>query len=141
MINRWHNYLDMKHYDQAWHENDINDELEEYKAETKLMKRWSEMSDVVYTYTRSKWDNCPVEFPLGRRHYYAGLIYMFPKYTLRWWFYRAAGRKAGAKKDIHEVRNPRKIHKLVTIAERSKLDPAVFSEICKKQLKYWILLP
>lgn len=141
LVNWWHSKLDMKRYDQAWHESDMADELAEYHEETRWLKKWSELSDVAYTYGRSLWDGCSVDFPLPKALYPLGLMYMFPKYTGRWLFFRRAGKKAGAKKAVHEVRNPQKVHKLHTIAERNDIDPVVFTEICQKQLRHWILLP
>lgn len=66
---------------------------------------------------------------------------MFPKYSGRWLFFRRAGKKAGAKKALREVRNPKKTHKLHTIAEKNDIDEKLFQKTCEKQLKYWILLP
>jgi len=70
-----------------------------------------------------------------------GVLYMFPKYTGRWLFFRSAGKKAGSTKPVHEVRNPKKTHKLHQIAERNNIDKDKFQVICEKQLRYWILLP
>jgi hypothetical protein len=131
----------MVKYDKAWHIADLADEMAEYDEETKLLKKWSELSDVVYTCSRGRWSGYDTEFPYKMWQFYSGLIYMFPKYTLRWLFYRSAGRKIGTTKDIHEVRNPKKIEKLNQIAERNNVDPKKFAEICKKQLKYWPLIP
>jgi hypothetical protein len=106
-----------------------------------MLYKWSEMSDVVYCYTRAKWDNCNVEFPLKWYHFALGTIYMFPKYNLRWYFFRRAGRKIGSKKELHEVRNPRKTHKLHHIAGKYDVDAEKLQKICEEQLKHWILLP
>lgn len=131
----------MKKHDQAWHEADMADELAEFYEETKWFKKWSELSDVCYTYSRSRWDNCAVEFPLNRALYPIGLLYMFPKYTGRWLFFRQAGKKSGAQKPVHAVRNPKKVHKLHKIAEQNGINSKLFEEVCKKQLKHWPLLP
>ena len=141
MINKWHDWLGMVKYDKAWHENDLQDELKEYYEENHLLKKWSELSDVVYTCTRGRWSGYNVPFPFNKWQFYLGAIYMFPKCTGRWLFFRSAGRKSGCKKDIHEVRNPRKIHKLHTIAKRNNLDKIKFQKTCEYQLKYWVLLP
>lgn len=141
MINAWHSWLDMKKFDKKWHENDLADELAEYNEETKLFKKWSELSDIVYTCTRGRWGGFEIKFPFSKWKFYLGAMYMFPKYTLRWLFFRSAGRKAGAKHDLHEVRNPKKTHKLHTIAERNNINPELFQQICEKQLNRWILLP
>lgn len=141
MINLWHNLLGMKKYDKKWHVNDLHDELKEYQDETNLLKKWSELSDVVYTTTRGRWSGHNMVFPFKKWQYYLGIIYMIPKYTLRWLFFYRAGNKIKSPKPIHEVRNPRKTHKLHLIAERNDIDKNDFQKICEKQLKYWPLLP
>ncbi len=141
MIGIWHSLLDMKKYDEAWHKQDVADELEEYKQEVALIKKWSELSDVVYTYTRAKWSGHKISFPFNKWQYYLGEIYMIPKYTSRWLFYRLVGLRMGSPVKIHEVRNPHKVDKLNIIAQRNNLDPDQFLKICERQLKYWPLLP
>jgi len=141
MIQKWHSWLDMPKYDKTWHLNDLDDEMAEYKEEQKLLKKWSELSDVVYTCTRGKWSGHNIEFPFSKTKYFIGSVYMFPKYSGRYLFFRRAGEKAGAKNKLHEVRNPKKIHKLHFIAEKHNIDKKRFQLICEKQLKYWILLP
>lgn len=141
MIRLWHTMLDMKKYDRAWHEQDIADELSEYHEETRFLKKWSELSDVSYTYSRAKWSGHTLEFPFSKWHLVAGVMYMIPKYTGRWLFFKKAGKRAGSKEPIREVRNPRKVHKLHTIAKRYDIDTEAFQEICEQQLKRWILLP
>jgi len=131
----------MPKYDLEWHINDLADEMAEYHEEQKLLKKWSELSDVVYTCTRGKWSGHEVEFPLKNWQYGVGTIYMFPKYSLRYAFFRRAGKKAGSAKKLREVRNPKKVHKLHLIAEKHNLSKEEFQQICEKQLKYWVLLP
>lgn len=141
MIYRWHTLLGMPKHDKEWHEQDLADELGEYKEETNLIMKWSELSDVVYTCTRGKWSGHDIVFPFSRWQFILGTVYMFPKYTGRWLFFRTAGKKVDDTKTIREVRNPRKTHKLHTIAEKYGIDPILFQEICEKQLHYWLLLP
>lgn len=141
MIRLWHAILDMKKYDRAWHEQDIADELSEYHEETRFFKKWSELSDVSYTYSRAKWSGHTFEFPFSKWHLIVGSIYMIPKYTGRWLFFKRAGKRAGSKELVREVRNPRKVHKLHTIAKKYDLDTEAFQKICEQQLKRWILLP
>ncbi len=131
----------MKKYNKKWHDDDLADELEEYNEESKILKKWSELSDVVYTCTRGRWSGYNIIFPFSKWQFYLGVIYMIPKYTGRWQFYRSAGRKLNAVNDLHEVRNPKKTAKLVQIAERNNLDPKEFQAVCEKQLKYWPLIP
>ncbi len=141
MIHRWHSLLGMQKYDKTWHEQDLADELAEYYEEKQLLKKWSELSDVVYTCTRGRWSGHDLDFPFSYTKFYLGIVYMIPKYSLRWLFFKKAGKKAGAKMPVHEVRNPKKTHKLHQIAERNNIDKKNFQLICEKQLRYWILLP
>jgi hypothetical protein len=143
MLNHWHSWLGMPGFDRAWHESDLADELAEYHEETKLLKKCSELSDVVYTCTRARWTGHPLEFPLKAWQFYPGVCYMLPKYTSRFLFYRRAGRKAGADKTIRCVRNPQKLYKLDDILAEQKItvDKSRLLAICKKQLRYWPLLP
>lgn len=141
VISAWHGLLDMPKYDKAWHIQDLADELEEYNQETKLFKRWSELSDVVYTCTRGQWSGHDIEFPFSKKQLLIGSVYMFPKISARYMFFRRAGKKANSKSPLKEVRNPKKTHKLHFIAEKYDLDKQNFQSICEKQLKYWPLLP
>lgn len=141
MINLWHSLLRMVKYGKAWHKQDLADELAEYNEETNLFMKWSELSDVVYTCTRARWSGHNIKFPLSKVKFWVGVLYMIPKYTGRWLFFNRAGRKCGTKKPIHEVRNPKKVHKLHIIAERYKIDKKQFQKTCEKQLRYWPLLP
>lgn len=143
MINKWHSWIGMPKYDLQWHENDMADELAEYYEESRWWKRWSEMSDVAYTYTLGHWSGHNIDFPLARRHYYLGLVYMFPKYTGRFLFYRRAARKVGARTELRCVRNPKKLHKLEAVVAENKVevDLGELKRQCEKQLRYWPLLP
>lgn len=139
IIRLWHHWLDMHKYDEAWHLNDIKDEQKEYEEARGFVDRWSELSDVVYTYTRARWTGHDgVVFPFSRFHLFAGLLYMFPKYTLRWLFFRRVAKKFGKK--ISAIRNPQKAHKLRGIAEEFGMDPDAFEKECKRLMKYWIFL-
>lgn len=143
LLHTWHSWLGMPRFDRAWHEGDLADELAEYREETKLLKKWSELSDVVYTCTRSRWSGHRLPFPLRRWQFGAGAIYMLPKYTGRFLFYRRAGRRAGADKTVRCVRNPRKLYKLeADLAEQGvTVDWPKLHAICQRQLKRWPLLP
>ena len=141
LIEKWHTYLDMPKYDLEWHINDINDEIEELKEAKGLVSKWSEISDIVYTYTRAKWSgHDDINFPLGKIKFYFGLLYMFPKYTLRWRFFRILGNKFNNNLKISEVRNPEKIEKLENIAKKYNLDPEFFKDEAKKLMKKWVFL-
>ena len=141
MIEKWHTLLGMERHNRAWYEADLKDELAEYRDERNLILKWSELSDVVYVCTRAKWSGYEIEFPFVKRLLYLGVIYMIPKYSGRWLFFWTAGRKANVVKNIREVRNPKKTHKLHLVAGENGIDAQRFQDICEKQLKYWPLLP
>lgn len=136
----WHNFLDMPKYTKKWHEDDIAAEYAELDEAENFVDRWSEYSDVVYTLTRARWSGHSIDSPLTHKQFVYGSLYMFPKYTLRFLFYRRAGKKLNAKRSLHEVRNPKKVHKLHHIAKKYDIDPEAFAEVCEKQLGYWPLL-
>lgn len=141
MIDKWHDLLGMPKHDRAWHEQDLADELAEYREETRLLMKWSELSDVVYTCSRGRWSGHEIAFPLKSWQYPVGVVYMIPKYTGRWLFFRRAGKKAHASGTVREVRNPKKTHKLHHIAGKYDMDENLFQRVCERQLKYWALLP
>ncbi|MCX6752000.1 MAG: hypothetical protein NTZ87_00650 [Candidatus Nomurabacteria bacterium] len=141
MINYWHSILDMPKRDFEWHKADVSDELIEFKEAKGLMNKWSELSDVVYTYTRARWSgHKTIKYPLGKISFVVGLLYMFPKYTLRWRFYRVLGKKIGKNVKITEVRNPKKIEKLKVIALKYNLDPEELAEEAEQLMKRWFFL-
>lgn len=141
IIKSWHTKLDMPKHDLDWHKQDIIDELEELKEAKGLVCKWSELSDVVYTYTRAVWSgHKDLDFPFKKASFYAGLIYMFPKYTLRWKFFRILGKKFDKDLKITEVRNPKKIEKLENIAKKYNLDPIKFKAEAESLMKRWVFL-
>ena len=123
----------MPKYDLEWHKQDLDDEYQEYKEATGLINLWSELSDVVYTYTRATWSgHTEITFPFSRPWLYVGAIYMIPKYTLRWRFFRKLGKLVNSKTLISEVRNPKKEHKMKTVAEKYNIEPALFQEEARR---------
>jgi hypothetical protein len=140
LIKYWHSILDEPKESLEWHQNDVNDELQELAESKGFIHWWSELSDVAYTYTRGKWSGHDLKRPINFWLFSFGLIYMFPKYTLRWTLYYSVGKKFDKKLKITEVRNPRKSEKLKVIAERYGIDPIEFEKEIKKRMKYWILL-
>ncbi|MEO6761409.1 MAG: hypothetical protein ABI220_03460 [Candidatus Saccharimonadales bacterium] len=140
IVQKWHRWVNQPAESKAWHDDDIADELQELKEARGPVARWSEMSDVVYTVTRGRYDGHNLDYPIPRRQVFLGYIYMYPKYSLRVLFFRSAGRKAGATEPLQAVRNPKKTHKLNKIAEINGLGPELFVAICEKQLKHWPLL-
>jgi hypothetical protein len=139
LIYKWHSYLNMPKYDIDWHKNDIKDELEELKEAEGFIDKWSEISDVVYTYTRAEWSgHKELVFPLKKINFYVGLVYMFPKYTLRWKFFNKLGKKFDKDLNITEVRNPKKIHKLEDIAKRYNIDSVIFINVAQRMMKWWV---
>lgn len=117
------------------------DEMFEYKEATGVIDVWSELSDVAYTYTRAQWSgHSNIEYPLSKMHLFIGIIYMIPKYTLRWRFFRKLGHHFDTQLQISEVRNPMKVEKLTVIAEKYNLDPVKFKNRAKQMLTYSLLL-
>nr|AQS30182.1 hypothetical protein [uncultured bacterium] len=141
IINKWHSILDMPKKDFYWHQADVLEELKELEEAEGLVNKWSELSDVVYTYTRAHWSgHTDIEFPLNKANFYIGLFYMFPKYSLRYGFYRVLGKKINKNAKLKEVRNPKKIEKLEHIAKKYNLDPIKFKDEAKKLIKRWVFL-
>ena len=136
----WQRWLDMPTKNLDWHIEDQTGEIVELAEARGIMDRWSEYSDVVYATVRARKDGYDLHFPYSKLHFAYGSVYMFPKYTLRFLFYRSAGKKAGVGATVHEVRNPKKVHKLHHIAGKYNLDPEKFAKICQRQLRYWPLL-
>lgn len=131
----------MRKFDEAWHRADVRDELQELMEAQGFFHRWSELSDVVYTVTRARWvGHKNIHFPLTRRAYVLGWLYMIPKYTLRRLFFWTAGKRMKKRPHIRSVRNPKKKHKLAEIADENDVDPEELARICKKQLRWWPLL-
>ena len=142
LLNKWHDRLGMPKYDEEWHRQDMADELAEYEEARGFIDTWSELSDVAYTYTRAKWSgHTTVPFPLARIKLYVGIVYMIPKYTLRWSFFRKLGHQFDTNLNISEVRNPKKIEKLKVIAEKYNLDPDEFTKRATRLMHHRIFLP
>jgi hypothetical protein len=140
ILKAWHAYLGMDTFDKAWHEGDIADEFQEFLDATGIVHRWSELSDVVYTYTRGKYDGgFDLTFPLGKWAYALGLLYMFPKIMCRWWLFRAVGKEFHT--DIRCVRNPKKVHKLRAIAALYSIDQDRFVAAVQQKMKRRVLFP
>lgn len=141
IIYKWHSKLDMPKYDREWHRQDVADELQELKEANGVINKWSELSDVCYTYTRAHWSgHRDIALPISYSSYLIGLVYMFPKFHLRWRFFVILGKKLDKDVKIREVRNPRKVDKLETIAGRYGLDKEAFVSEAKKLMKKRIFL-
>ena len=141
IINKWHSILDMPKNDYHWHQADVLEELREFEEAEGLINKWSELSDVAYTLTRAHWSgHTDIEFPLSKSNFYIGLLYMFPKYTLRWKFYRVLGQKIDKNVKMTEVRNPKKIEKLKIMAIKYNIDEEKFTEEAKKLMRRWVFL-
>ena len=65
---------------------------------------------------------------------------MFPKFTLRFGFYRVLGKKIDKNVLMKEVRNPKKIEKLEHIALKYNLNPEQLKIEAEKLMKRWIFL-
>lgn len=140
ILDWWHNYLGMEKFDEAWHRHDMLRELKEFQEATVWFHKWSELSDVVYTFTRAtRYSKVSLVFPLGTWQYVIGIMYMIPKYMSRWWLFRAVGKEFGV--DMRCVRNPQKREKLRTIANEYNIPPEAFIAAVEKQLRWWIIIP
>ncbi len=140
ILHGWHTMLNMPKYDENWHKQDMADEIAEYEEATGIIDTWSELSDVAYTYTRAKWSGHTIDFPLSKTQLSIGIIYMLPKYTLRWRFFRRLGHYFSKDLNISEVRNPKKLEKLESIAKKYTIDPKAFQKKAEEMLKRTILL-
>jgi hypothetical protein len=141
IIKKWHDKLSMPRYDLEWHKQDIADEHAEYDEAIDVICKWSELSDVVYTYTRAQWSgHTDIKFPFNNIQFIIGAIYMFPKYSLRWKFFNTLGKKFDKALKITEVRNPHKIEKLHNIAEKYNLDSVKFKQEAQNLMKWWLFL-
>jgi hypothetical protein len=138
LIHTWHSLLNMEKYSKQWHQSDIDDEYNELLEADRLFHLWSEYADVSYTYSRAKWSGHDVNLPIAKKMYLVGLVYMVPKYSLRYLFYRRVGKKFG--KTLHEVQNPSKRAKLEKIAARNDIPADHFVDTCNKLLRFWPLL-
>lgn len=137
LLSFWYSKLNMPKYDEQWH----RDDMAEYHEATGLIDTWSELSDVVYTYSRAKWSgHSTITFPFSRFKFLIGVVYMIPKYSLRWYFFRTLGRRIDPDLLISEVRNPNKLEKMKTIAEKYQIDPTIFKTEAEKLMRHWILL-
>lgn len=139
-LRHWHNLLNMPKNDLEWHQKDLADELVEYQEAKGFIDSWSELSDISYTYSRANWSGHELDLPIPYHFFLLGLIYMIPKYSLRWRFFRKLGYKFNKNLHINEVRNPRKVHRLHTIAEKHNINPLEFEMLAKKQLEKSFLL-
>lgn len=140
-LHHWHTMLNMTKFDETWHKEDMADELAEYHEARGFLDTWSELSDVVYTYTRAKWSgHTSIHFPLSTLQFLLGVVYMLPKYTLRWLFFRKLGHQFDRDLDLNVVRNPHKTAKLHLIAENHGLDPITFEAKAKELLKHSFLI-
>lgn len=140
-LHKWHDLLAMPKYDEAWHRADLADELAEYHEAHGLIDTWSELSDLAYTYSRAQWSgHSNIDFPFSRLQLLVGIVYMLPKYTLRWRFFRALGHQFDSTLHISEVRNPKKVAKLAVIAEKYDLDPDEFTARARQLMRYRIFL-
>lgn len=140
LIKYWHSILDEPKESFEWHQNDVNDELQELAEAKGFIHWWSELSDVAYTYTRGRWSGHNLKRPINLWLFSFGLIYMFPKYTLRWTFYYSVGKRFDKKLKITEVRNPKKPQKLKVIAQKYNIDPNEFRKEVERKMKHWIFL-
>ena len=141
-MNRWwHGLLRMRRHDRTWHKRDMLGEMAEFREARTTIEKLSELSDVMYTYTRAAWTGHALPDPLRNVpslvRYGVIAPYMIGKYSSRFLFYSVC---SGGR--VREVRNPTKRHKLEEIAQTNGLDhPGVFVEKCERLRRWWPFLP
>jgi len=140
LVNLWFEWLNLPKRDAQWHRQDVADEVQELRDASGLVEVWSEKADVVFATRRGRWAGHGIELPLRRLDSWLGLAYMFPKYTLRWLFYRTVGHHLDPALRISEVRNPRKTDKLRDIARNNGFDPVAFERECRRCSAWWLFL-
>jgi hypothetical protein len=116
--------------------------MAESRSATGLHKL-SEISDVLYALSRSKYDGYAIRqrLKLSTKHI-VPYTYMFFKYSLRWGFYRVAGIVSRSPNGIREVVNPCRDSKLQVVGERWKVgDVEQFIKTAKTIRRFWPLLP
>lgn len=141
LIQKWFSKLELSKHDKAFFERQIADEFKELKEAKGLCNKWSELSDIVFNYARGRFDNGiqDLEFPLPYLYYYIGLVYGYPKFTLRWLFFKRVGKKFGV--SINELRNWKKVEKLKKIAQKYKIPELEFIEEVHRISKWHIFIP
>lgn len=140
LLDLWFAWLGLPKHDEAWHRTDLAEELAELGQAKGFVAVWSERADVVFTVARARWSGHNLAYPFGWPTRASGLVYMLPKYTLRWLLFRMAGRRLYSQSRITEVRNPANRRKLRTIAEKHGIDPVAFESECRRLTAWWPLL-
>lgn len=146
LIDLWHNKMNMPIRDPEWYPYAVEDELQEYldAVEQKLgiLMRVSEAADVLYCITRAQHDGYPAgEELMGQFLQFHVVLYMFAKLSARRLFYLHLSKKLPPYTDMYSLRNPRKIEKLISLAQKHGYDEAELCRLATRQLKYWPLLP
>ena len=146
VLQRWHRLLGLSRKPtQSWHQDRLQEELQELRDAKTPLERLSETSDVFFTISRATYDGFPIQelppfFTFGNIPVYA---YMFGKFTSRWAFYRAAAYLCGSPHyhTVREVVNPSKDSKLDQVATRHNIDPLKFKRIACRLRRFWPLFP
>lgn len=129
----------------SWYRDRLREELSERRTATTRLAKLSETSDVFFAIIRAQHDGFAVRKlpPFSTSCHALVYMYMVPKYTLRWQFYRLAARLCNTPnhKRVCEVVNPGKDHKLEEVAFRHRIDPPAFVRVGRQLRRFWPLMP
>jgi hypothetical protein len=145
LLRRWHGKLGLSRQSPpSWYRDRLREELLERRNAKTSWQKLSETSDVFFAISRARYDGFPVRTlpPFNPQH---ALIYayMVMKYTLRWKLYQTTARLCRVPhfRQVCEVVNPSKDHKLSEVAFRHNIEVAHFKRICRQLQLIWPLLP
>lgn len=142
-LRSWHRTLALPRQTSAtWHRERLSEEITELNKAKGQIERLSEASDVVFAVSRAHHDGFLLNEPLPQfsSSVYA---YMLGKFTMRWVFYRTAAWFSGAQnvRNVREVINPTKNHKLAEVAARHGIKEERFVEVGERLRRWFPLLP
>ncbi|RKF80642.1 hypothetical protein GcM1_191026 [Golovinomyces cichoracearum] len=143
LVNRWHSLLSIApQHNKTWYQDRLREEFRERNEAQGWLEQISETSDIFYNITRAHHDGFPIgRLPGFKPSHLPIYVYMIGKYTLRWAFYRIAARLCDSPhKNIREVINPHKDHKLEKIAVRYDMDRSEFKAVTHQLRRFWPLL-
>lgn len=144
-LHRWHRFLGLRIQHPSWYRARFLEELFERHEARTWCHKLSESADVFYVISRSQHDGHSVgelpRFPfLEEAPIY---LYMIPKCTSRWMFYQTAAFICSSPRfrQVREVVNPARDHKLREVAARHQIDADKFVRVCHRLRHFWIFLP
>ena len=146
LIDAWHGKMAMPIREPEWYPYAVEDEMKEYveaiEQNFSFIMRTSEAANVLYCITRSQHDFFPTDIELLEKFWRIHIIlYMLCKMSARRLFFLRLSKKLYPYKDMYALRNPRKIEKLRTLAQKHSYDEEELVRLATRQLRYWPLLP